>query len=75
MRKREVKTWIASKRLNGEGRQIMTGTLLAMKTCWTKRYCLLLLDELENKGILQHRVDYVLDTMGRSHLTKCYWKR
>jgi len=53
----------------------MTGTLFSMKTNWTKRYCLILLDELENEGILQHRVDYVVDIMGGKHPTKCYWKR
>jgi len=75
MQKKEVKAWITSKKLNGEGKHILTGTLLAMKTKWAKRYCLLLLDELENEGLLQHRIDYVVDIMGHAHPTKCYWKR
>lgn len=75
MQKKEVKFWIKYKKLDGEGKNILTGTLLAMKTKWSKRYCLLLLNEFENEGLLQHRVDYVRDIEGRAHPTKCYWKR
>jgi len=75
MQKDDVKQYLSRLKLDGEGRHIMTGTLLAMKTKWTKRYCLLLLNELENEGFLQHKLDYVRDIYGEPRINKCYWKR
>lgn len=75
MRRNEVREWIRSKKLDGEGKHVLTARLLAEKTGFVQRYCSILLEEFEIEGLLQHKMDHVIDTAGRAILHKIYWKR
>jgi len=75
MQKNDVRTWIKSKKLDGEGVNVLTARLLAMKTKWRQRYCNLLLEEFVIEGLLQNKVTYVVDDVGHARPTKVYWKR
>lgn len=75
MQKSELRDWIKKRNLNGEGKHVLTARLIAMKTKWMQRYCNLLLEEFVIEGLLQCKIDYVIDAIGHARPTKIYWKR